>query len=217
MRSAIELPLGARPRQERSRETRERFYRATLERFAADGVAEARVQDIVADAGGSWGAYHHYFPRKEDVLLERGARELREKLRPLAERALADRRTSIRRTLDDLFVGAVSSDLPRHVHGAVLREITASPQRFAAMLEEDEVPLVGIVALLLAAGQERDEVRNDADPYSLAAVLTGGTMFPVIQTAFGPVMRGLEGVVQPPEPADAVRRTFRITWRAVER
>jgi len=72
------------------------------------------------------------------------------------------------------------------------------------------------VGVLLAAGQERGEVRNDADPYSLAAVLTGGTMFPVIQTAFGPVLRGLEGAVQPPDPVDAVERTFAITWRAVE-
>ena len=208
-------PIGAKPRQQRSRESRERFYEATLRRFAADGVEDARVQDIVADAGGSWGAYHHYFPRKEDVLLERAARELRENLRPMTDAALADRRLSVRKTLEEMYVAAVSSDLPRTLHGAVLREINANPQRFAAMLDDDEDPLVGLVARLLIAGQEGGEVRGDADPFSLAAILTGGTLFPVIQISFGPVMRGLEGAIQPPDPADAVRRTFALTWRAV--
>jgi AcrR family transcriptional regulator len=209
-------PIGAKPQQKRSRESRERFYEATLRRFAADGVEDARVQDIVADAGGSWGAYHHYFPRKEDVLLERAAREIRDRLRPMADAAIADKRVSVRRTVEEIFIAAMSSELPRVVHGAVLRELTAHPLRFAAMLEEGELPLVGVIGMLLAAGQERGEVRADADPYSLGAVLTGGSMFPVIQTAFGPVMPGLEGVVQPPDPADAIRRTFAITWRAVE-
>ena len=215
MASPTKIPIGARPRQERSRATRERFYEATLRRFAADGVEEARVQDIVADAGGSWGAYHHYFPRKEDVLLERAAREVRDRLRPIADAAIADGSASVRDAVEGIFVAAMASELPREVHGAVLRELTANPLRFAAMLGEGEAPIVGVVGMLLEAGQARGQVRTDADPYSLGAVVTGGSMFPVIQTAFGPVMPGLEGVVQPPDPADAVRRTFAITWRAV--
>jgi AcrR family transcriptional regulator len=215
MPTAHHPPIGARPRQQRSRESRERFYEATLARFATDGVEDARVQDIVEDAGGSWGAYHHYFPRKEDVLLERAAREVRGRLRPMADAAIADRRSSIRRAVEEIFVASMTSELPRAVHGAVLRELTANPLRFAAMLDEGELPIVGVVGMLLAAGQERGEVRDDADPYSLGAVLTGGAMFPVIQTSFGPVMPGLEGAVHPPDPADAVRRTFEITWRAV--
>jgi AcrR family transcriptional regulator len=216
MATTHQPPIGAKPRQQRSRESRERFYEATLRRFAADGVEDARVQDIVADAGGSWGAYHHYFPRKEDVLLERAAREIRDRLRPMADAAIADKRTSIRRTVEEIFVAAMKSELPRAVHGAVLRELTARPLRFAAMLEEGDLPLAAVIGQLLAAGQGRGEVRSDSDPFSLGAVLVGGTMFPVIQTAFGPVMPGLEGVVQPPDPADAIRRTFAITWRAVE-
>jgi AcrR family transcriptional regulator len=208
-------PIGARPRQKRSRESRERYFEATLKRFADVGVEAARVQDIVADAGGSWGAYHHYFPRKEDVLLERGARELRDHLRPMAEAALADRRTSIRKTLEEIFVAAVSSELPRALHGAVLREINANPQRFVAILDEGEAPLVGMVARLLAAGQERGEVRPDADATWLAAVLTGGTLFPVIQMSFGPAVRGPVGQVETPDPVDAVHSTFEICWRAV--
>ena len=215
MRAPQDLPIGARPRQARSRETRERFYEATLKRFAADGVVEARVQDIVEDAGGSWGAYHHYFPRKEDVLLEYAARQVRNRLRPLADAAIADRRVSIRRALEELFVATMHSELPKAVHGAMLREISANPLRLVAMLGEGEVAIVGLVGMMLAAGQERGEVRDDADPFSLGAVLSGGTVFPVLQTAFGPVLPGLEGAVQPPDPADAVRRTFAITWRAV--
>jgi AcrR family transcriptional regulator len=187
-----------------------------MRRFAEEGVEETRVQDILADAGGSWGAYHYYFPRKEDVLLERAVRELRERIRPRADAALADRRASIRKALEDIHVGLVNYELPRHVHGAILLEATANSRRLVEMLDDDEVPVIGVVGLLLAAGQERGEVRQDADPYSLAASLTAGTMWPVIQTAFGPVLRGLEGATQPPDPVEAVRRTFAITWRAVE-
>lgn len=217
MRALADLPpLGARPRQARSHKTRERFYEASLRRFAMDGVEETRVQDILADAGGSWGAYHHYFPRKEDVLLERAVREIRETVRPRADAALGDRRASIRKALEDIHVGLVSSELPRHVHGAILRETTAHPRRLAEMLDDDELPLLGVVGRLLEAGQERGEVREDADPYILAASLSAGTLWPVIQTAFGPPLRGLEGATRPPDPAEAARRTFAITWRAVE-
>ena len=208
-------PIGAKPRQQRSRESRERFYEATLKRFATVGVEETRVQDVIDDVGGSWGAYHHYFPRKEDVLLERGARELRDHLRPMAEAALSDRRVSIRKTVEEVFTAAVSSELPRALHGAVLREINSNPLRFVAILDEDEAPLVGLIARLLAAGQERGEVRVDADPVSLAAVLTGGTLFPVVQMAFEPAMRGPDGAVHSPDPVDAVRGTFAVSWRAV--
>jgi AcrR family transcriptional regulator len=207
--------IGARPRQARSAATRERYYEATMRRFVSDGVEGTRVEDVVADVGGSWGAYHHYFPRKEDVLLERTVRELRETIKPRVEAALSDRRTSIRKAVEDVFVGLASSELPRHVHGAVMREVSAHPQRLAEMLDEGEMPVVGYVAALLRAGQERGEVHTEVDPFSLAGVLSGGTMFPVIQTAYGPPLRGLEGVVQPPEPADAVRRILAIAWRAV--
>jgi AcrR family transcriptional regulator len=217
MRALADLtPLGARPRQARSLKTRERFYEASLRRFAEDGVDETRVQDILADAGGSWGAYHHYFPRKEDVLLERAVRQIRETIRPRADAALSDRRASIRKALEEIHVAMVSSELPRHLHGAILREATANPRRLAEMLDDDELPLLGIVGLLLEAGQGRREVRDDADPYTLGASLSAGTMWPVIQTAFGPPLRGLEGAARPPDPVEAVRRTFAITWRAVE-
>jgi AcrR family transcriptional regulator len=208
-------PIGARPRQARSVATRERFYEATLRRFASEGVEEARVQDIVADAGGSWGAYHHYFPRKHDVLLERATRELRDRVRPEAEAALANSTGDLRAAVESLFVAMGTSELPRHVHGALLREVSAHPRRLAEMLPEGELPLVGWVGLLLGEGQKRGVVSEDADPFSLAAVLTGGTMFPVIQTAYGPPLRGLEQAIQPPDPEEAIRATFRIAWRAI--
>jgi hypothetical protein len=40
-------------------------------------------------------------------------------------------------------------------------------------------------------------------------------MFPVIQTAYGPPLRGLEQAIQPPDPEEAIRATFRIAWRAI--
>ena len=37
------------------------------------GLDAARVEDIVAAAGVSWGTFFHYFPAKEDVLLDAAA------------------------------------------------------------------------------------------------------------------------------------------------
>ena len=41
--------------------------------YARVGLDTARVEDIVAAAGVSWGTFFHYFPAKEDVLLDAAA------------------------------------------------------------------------------------------------------------------------------------------------
>ncbi|HEU4599767.1 MAG TPA: TetR family transcriptional regulator, partial [Solirubrobacterales bacterium] len=84
------------PKQARGVEKRERLYAAALARFERDGVAETRVEDVIADVEVSWATFFRYFPRKEDVLIEAIARHFREHAMTLAGRARADRRARVR-------------------------------------------------------------------------------------------------------------------------
>jgi AcrR family transcriptional regulator len=192
---------------------RERYYEATIARIAAEGVAGARVRDIVDDAGGSWGSYHHYFPRKEDALIERIARRVHS-LRPAVDAALADEGASVREAVEQLLTGFAEPEGELALHGAAIREAMSHPLRLVEMLN-GELPPVGLVGLLLQAGQERGQVHTDADPFSLAAVLTAGTVFPVLQTAFGDRIHGFEDAARPPDPAAGIRTMLAISWRAV--
>lgn len=51
-------------------ESRERIYIAALAVITEKGFAEASIQDIVAAAGASVGAFYHHFPSKMAVLEE---------------------------------------------------------------------------------------------------------------------------------------------------
>src|ERR1700749_2956682 len=73
------------PRQRRAAATRRRLYEAAMAEYARVGLDAARVEDIVAAAGVSWGTFFHYFPAKEDVLLDAAA----EGCRAYAEAAVA--------------------------------------------------------------------------------------------------------------------------------
>ena len=52
-------------------------YEAAMKAFAEHGFDQARIEDVVADEGMSWGTFLRYFPRKEDGLLEAGAEHYR--------------------------------------------------------------------------------------------------------------------------------------------
>jgi AcrR family transcriptional regulator len=50
--------------------TRERLLQAAMDVFAARGYHGATVDDIVAAAGSSKGAFYHYFPSKQGIFLK---------------------------------------------------------------------------------------------------------------------------------------------------
>lgn len=56
------------PRQERSRLTRERLLRATIDALASDGWAAATVAAVAERAGVSRGAAQHHFPTRENLI-----------------------------------------------------------------------------------------------------------------------------------------------------
>ena len=112
-RRAPAARLPAPPTQARGFEKRDSIYRAAIARFRADGVAATKVDDVIADAGVSWGTFFRYFPRKGDVLIEAAARHFRDHVRPSAEASLADRRLKMSTVVQRLL--SVSCSRPTYL------------------------------------------------------------------------------------------------------
>ena len=155
-----------------------------MARYRAVGVADTRVEDVIADAGVSWATFFRYFPRKEDVLLEGIARHFRDRVRGVADRSLADRRLRTKTALERTFAALLEpAEMPRDLHIAALLEVLANPPRFAAFVGDHPQPVIGLVAEILAEGQRRGEVRGDVEASVAAVALSAGTMFPAAQAA----------------------------------
>jgi AcrR family transcriptional regulator len=203
------LPLPPRPRQERGKLKRQRIYEAAVREFARRGFDQARVEDIVAEAGVSWGTFFRYFPRKEDVLLQMGVEHYRASL------GVLDGGDTARAGVRALFGALLTSAWPSHLHGAVLREIASTPVRFSALLGPENLPWITVVARLLAEGQARGDVRTDVDAGTLAAVVVAGSLFPAIQGGYED-LRSLRGLPGAGDPIAILDRAFPVVWRGVE-
>lgn len=177
-------PLPAPPTQARGVDKRDRLYDAAMARYREVGVADTRVEDVIADAEVSWATFFRYFPRKEDVLLEGAARHFRDHVRAVAEEGLQDRRLRIRTVVERTFTALLRpADMPPALHNAALLEVFASPARFSALVGDQPQPVIGLVAELLAEGQRRGEVRADIDVGVAAVALSAGCMFLAVQAA----------------------------------
>jgi len=177
-------PLPVPPTQARGVEKRDRLYEAAMARYREAGVADTRVEDVIADAEVSWATFFRYFPRKEDVLLEGAARHFRDRVRTVAEEGMQDRRLKIRTVVERTFAVMLKpAEMPPALHNAALLEVFASPARFAALVGGDPQPVIGLVAELLAEGQQRGEVRADVDAGVAAVALSAGSMFLAVQAA----------------------------------
>ncbi len=173
------------PKQARGVEKRKRLYAAALARFERDGVAETRVEDVIADAGVSWATFFRYFPRKEDVLIEAIARHFRKHAIPLVAQSRGDRRTRVRKTIERLLVALLTADeMAQPLHNHAFVEVFANPARFAVMVDNGHpAPLIGLIAELLDEGRCRGEVSPGLDPGFAALTVTAGAMFPAVQAA----------------------------------
>jgi AcrR family transcriptional regulator len=177
-------PLPAPPTQARGVDKRDRLYDAAMARYRKVGVADTRVEDVIADAEVSWATFFRYFPRKEDVLLEGAARHFRDRVRTVAAEGLQDRRLRIRTVVERTFAAVLEpTDMSPALHNAALLEVFASPARFAALVGDQPQPVIGLVAELLAEGQRRGEVRADLDAGVAAVALSAGCMFLAVQAA----------------------------------
>lgn len=173
------------PKQARGVEKRERLYAAALARFERDGIAETRVEDVIADAEVSWATFFRYFPRKEDVLIEAIARHFRAHATPLVEAARGDRRRRVRKSIERLLVALLTAEeMSQPLHNQAFIEVFANPARFAVMVGNGHpAPLIGLVAELLDEGRRRGEVSPGLDPGFAALTVTAGATFPAVQAA----------------------------------
>ena len=212
-RRDVPVPLPPQPRQERSEAKRKRLYEASVKEFASHGFESARVEDIVSEAGVSWGTFFRYFPRKEDVLLLMGV-EHWARVKAAADRVTADD-GPVRPALRDLFAALLVSDWPSHLHGAMLREIAMTPTRYSALLGEGGTPWIQFIAQILTRGQQRGEVRTDVNAGTLAAVVAAGVLFVAIQGGYED-LRSLRGLPGAGDPIAILDLAFPVVWRAVE-
>lgn len=162
---------GKRPLQRRAIETRQRLYEAALDEFERVGVAAARVEDIVAAAGVSWGTFFRYFPRKEDVLVE-FAGQMGRAFASAARSGLERGDPTVRIAADALAQAGMAPLGQRPaLRQAMLRESAAHPETLAAYLAEQGAPsMVDTMTDILEAGQRSGEVRDDCTARVIAQI-----------------------------------------------
>jgi TetR/AcrR family transcriptional regulator, fatty acid metabolism regulator protein len=203
------------PRQRRAATTRRRLYEAAMAEYARTGLEAARVEDIVAAAGVSWGTFFHYFPAKEDVLLDAGA----EVCRAYAVRARSgledgeDTESVLAAAFGAMFRAAVEVTPSATLRGRMLLYVLGHPGRLTEFLGEEVAPPMPVTTAVLAEGQRRGEIRDDEPAESLAVIVLYAVLFsarrgasigtPPGSTSLGRlaldvVLRGL----RPEEPAD---------------
>lgn len=208
--------LPPRPRQARGAVARSRVYEAALRRFAEHGVAATRIEDVVADADVAWGTFYRWFPRKQDVLLEAAVVHLRERVTPAVAAGLEDAERSARDVALELFTTLLDrGDHPAGLFGEILGEVMSNRARFAGMYGEDPQPIIALIARVVAAGQERGEVRGDLDAFTLAVTLFAGAAFPVVYGYYG-AFRGIVDAEPPGAPDALIERFFGVAWRGLE-
>jgi AcrR family transcriptional regulator len=167
------------PRQRRARATRQRLYEAAMSQFAQVGVDAARVEDIVAAAGVSWGTFFHYFPAKEDVLLVAAADISRAYSAALADGLSAGLDTST--VLSDGFRAmqdaALASTGSPALRTQMITYVLQHPGRLTAVIGEDALPPVAATSVVMAEGQRRGEVRGDEPAEALAVIVLYSVLF----------------------------------------
>ena len=182
--------------------------------YARVGMDAARVEDIVASAGVSWGTFFHYFPAKEDVLLDAAAEVCRAYASETAAGLAAGR--DVEAILADAFAAvyrAAADAVPATaLRGKLLTYVVGHPGRLTDFLGDDVLPPIPATTAVLAEGQLRGEIRADEPAESLAVILMYAVLFgarrgatlgrppgstPLGRLALTVVLRGMR-----PEPAD---------------
>jgi AcrR family transcriptional regulator len=169
----------AAPRQRRAVATRRRLYEAAMAEYARVGLETARVEDIVAAAGVSWGTFFHYFPAKEDVLLDAGAEVCKaygEATRAGLE-AGDDTRTILAGAFSALARAAADAATTSALRGKLLLYVLGHPGRLTEFLGEEIPAPVPATTAVITAGQYRGEIRTDEPAESLAVILVYSVLF----------------------------------------
>lgn len=159
-------------RQRRSRETRARLVEAAMLLWSERGFDETRVSDICERAGVSAALFYFYFPRKEDVLVERalgtGTRTWEE------WQSLAPTDISTRDAIHALLVGATrrSARTPKPLLARTVTEMLSNSEVWPVVRQGEHGDMPTTFAAVFRRGQERGEVDESLDPLDLANMLT---------------------------------------------
>jgi TetR/AcrR family fatty acid metabolism transcriptional regulator len=149
---------------------RRRIVDAAVRVFAEKGFHTSRVSEVSAEAGVAHGLLYHYFKSK-DELLETVFREtwqaLLDALREVEESGEPAREQLRKVAAIVLRTWTREPDLVR----VLVREVTRSPQVQREVAEIAEA--FAAIERIVAAGQERGELRAGLEPRLAAVVLYG--------------------------------------------
>jgi AcrR family transcriptional regulator len=200
-----------KPRQRRAVATRQRLYEAAMAEYTRVGLDQARVEDIVAAAGVSWGTFFHYFPAKEDVLLDAAALISRAYSATVVTGLEAGSSTEdiLAAGFDEHFRTAASVTSSVSLRGKLLMYVMSNPGRLTAFFQDsdDGVPSpVQATTAVIAAGQRRGEIRADEPAESLAVIVLYAVLFSA---------RRAETIGRPPGSTPLSRLALQIVLRGL--
>jgi len=146
------------------------------------GMEQARVEDIVATAGVSWGTFFHYFPAKEDVLLDAAATISRAYSATVMTGLEAGARTEdvLAAAFAEMSRTAVAVSSSATLRGKVLLYVLSNPGRLTAFLDDGDGTLLAPIpatTAVIAYGQARGEIRADEPAESLAVIVLYSVLF----------------------------------------
>ena len=101
--------------------------------------------------------------------------------------------------------------LDPRLHAEVIAETVRNPARFAAILDEGELPIILLVADLISEGQARGEIRPEVDPLESALVTGAGVMFSTTRVL--PAVA--DGDLPPSEITAVAMRAFDVVWDGI--
>jgi AcrR family transcriptional regulator len=147
--------------------------------YARVGLEAARVEDIVAAAGVSWGTFFHYFPTKDDVILDAAAEVCRAYSAVVLEgmQAGLDTEQVLGDAFAAMYAAAAGISPSSALRGKMVLYVLAHPGRLMEVLGEDLAPPVAATAAVLAEGQLRGEIRTDEPAESLAVIVLYAVLF----------------------------------------
>jgi AcrR family transcriptional regulator len=205
---ALELPPGGSTlaittpnrRERRSAETRERLFRAALNRFAEKGFAETTVEDITNAADLGKGTFFNYFPSKEHILIAFSDMQLAKLQAAVATAEEAAQ--SMPEFLSALTVRMTEEPgrAPDVVRAILQANLANSSVRTA--MRENHLRSQALLTRLITLGQSRGEFRRDIPASELALVLR--------QTIFGTLL--MWSVYGDVSLAERIRMALNVLW-----
>lgn len=171
------VPLASR-RERKRQETREKIFRAALRLFSERGFFETTTEQITEAADVGQGTFFNYFPSKQHVLVVLSEIQLT-KINAARDQALSGKLPIV-----DV-LNALTHDIAREPgqSQALMRAL------FSAIVSNEQVRAMAAslfeqgreqLAVIIAEGQKRGEIRDDRKPADLAWAFQrgiAGTLF----------------------------------------